>query len=113
MAFISRMLDSQPGIKLKKIRWQDAALATPPVPGERHIELEAELSPFDGNYRIGMERIANLMAQLRRETGVTEVVLTRSPVNTDSAAALTGNTRGGTASLQAAFALKLRYRESP
>ena len=113
LAFISRMLDSQPGIKLKKIRWQDAALATPPVPGERHIELEAELSPFDGNYRIGMERIANLMAQLRRETGVTEVVLTRSPVNTDSAAALTGNTRGGTASLQAAFALKLRYRESP
>ena len=113
LAFLSRMLDGQPGITLKQIRWQDAALATPAVAGERHLEMEAELNPFDGNYRIAMARIETLMAQLRRQPGVVEVVLVRSPVNTASSAALSGNTRSGNAPLQAAFALKLRYREAP
>jgi len=111
LIFLSRVLETQPNITLKKIRWQDAALATPAVPGERQIELDAELTPFDGNYRLAMARIENLMAQLRRTVGVAEVVLVRSPVNTDSSAAMTGNTRNGNTPLQAAFALKLRYRE--
>ncbi len=112
LAFLSRMFDNQPGITLKKISWQDAGLATPAKPGERHVELDAELIPFDGNYRIAMARIENFMAQLRKETGVLEVVLLRSPVNTDSTAVLMGNTRNGNVPLQAAFTLKLRYRDA-
>ena len=107
------MLDNQPGITLKKISWQDAALATPAKPSERHIELDAELIPFDGNYRAAMARIENFMAQLRQEAGVLEVVLIHSPVNTDSTAVLMGNTRNGNVPLQAAFTLKLRYRDAP
>ena len=113
LALLGRVLDGQPGITLKKIRWQDAALATPAIPGEKHLELEAELASFDGNYRVAMERIENLMAQLRKEVGVLDVVLTRSPVNTDSSAALIGNTRSGNTLLKATFALKLRYKEAP
>jgi hypothetical protein len=113
LVFLSRMLDNQPGITLKKISWQDAGLTTPAKPGERHIELDAELIPFDGNYRIAMTRIENFMAQLRKEVGVLEVVLIRSPVNTDSTAVLMGNTRNGNVPLQAAFTLKLRYRDAP
>lgn len=112
LVLLSRILENQPGITLKKLRWQDAALNTPAQPGERHIELDAELSPFDGNYRLAMARIDSFMTQLRSQTGVVDVVLIRSPVNTDSSAALTGNTRNGNTPLQAAFALKIRYQEA-
>ena len=113
LALLSRIFERQPEVTLKKIRWQDAALTAPVAAGERHIELEATLNPFDGNYRLAMARIENLMTQLRQEAGMLEVALTHSPVNTDSNAALTGNTRSNTTPLQAAFTLKLRYRETP
>jgi len=108
---ISRVLENQPDVRVTKIRWQDAALLSSAIPGERQIDLEAELTPFDGNYRLAMVRIESLMTQLRSQPGVREVSLVRSPVNTDSRAALSGNTRDGTQPLQAAFAVKLRYQE--
>ena len=108
---ISRVLENQPDVRVTKIRWQDAALLTPARAAEREIELDAELTPFDGNYRLAMARIESLMTQLRSQPGVREVSLVRSPVNTDSRAALSGNTRDGTQPLQAAFAVKLRYQE--
>ena len=108
---ISRVLEDHPDVRVTKIRWQDAALLSPATPGEREIELDAELTPFDGNYRLAMARIESLATQLRSQPGVHEVSLVRSPVNTDSRAALSGNTRDGTQPLQAAFAIKMRYRE--
>lgn len=108
---ISRVLENQPDVRVTKIRWLDAAPLSPAIPGERQIELEAELASFDGNYRLAMARIESLMTQLRSQPGVHEVSLVRSPVNTDSRAALSGNTRDDTQPLQAAFAVKLRYRE--
>lgn len=113
LAFLSRILDGQPGITLKLIRWQDAALATPALAGVRQLEMEAELNPFDGNYRRVMMRIETLMAQMRNQPGVMDVVLARSPVNTASSAALSGNTRSGNTPQPALFALNVRYREGP
>ena len=113
LAFISRILDGQPGITLKQIRWQDAAFATPAHAGVRQLEMEAELNPFDGNYRAAMTRIETLIAQVRSQPGVMDVVLARSPVNTASSAALSGNTRSGNTPQPALFALNVRYRETP
>lgn len=116
LAFLSRILDGQPGITLKQIRWQDAALVTPALPtpslaGVRQLEMEAELNTFDGNYRAAMTRIETLIAQIRSQPGVMDVVLARSPVNTASSAALSGNTRSGNTPQPALFALTVRYRE--
>lgn len=113
LAFLSRILDGQPGVTLKQIRWQDAALATPALAGVRQLEIEAEFTPFDGNYRAAMARIDTLIAQIRSQPGVMDVVLTRSPVNTASSAALSGNTRSGNIPQPALFALTARYREGP
>ncbi len=112
LAIISRVLVNQPDVSVKKILWQDGALLTPGLPGERNVELDAELNGFDGNYRLAMARIESLMTQLRSQPGVLEVSLIRSPVNTDSRAALSGNTRSGVQPLQAAFAIKLRLKEA-
>mgnify|MGYP000197401248 FL=1 len=111
LAFLSRILDDQPGITLKQIRWHDAALATPALAGVRQLEIEAELNPFDGNYRAAMTRIDTLIAQMRSQPGVMDVVLARSPVNTASSAVLIGNTRSGSSPQPALFALNVRYRE--
>ena len=113
LILLSRVLEHQPDIIVKKIHWQDSALLANSASGERDMELDAELNSFDGNYRVAMARIASLMTQLRSQPGVLEVTLLRSPVNTDSSAALSGNTRTGTQPLQAAFGLKIRYKESP
>ena len=112
LALISRVLDSQTAISLQKLTWRDSEFSTPSSPGERQIEMDAELNPFDGNYRAAMQRIESFMAQLRAQHGVLDVTLTNSPVNTDSSKALTGNTLSGNAPLQARFTLTLHYRES-
>jgi hypothetical protein len=113
LALVSRALDNQSDIVLQKVTWRDREFSTPSSPGEQQIETDAELSPFDGNYRAAMQRIESFRAQLRAQPGVLDVTLTRSPVNTDSAVALTGNTLPGNAPPQARFTLKLRYRELP
>ncbi|MEQ1592124.1 MAG: monoheme cytochrome SoxX [Thiobacillaceae bacterium] len=113
LTLVSRVLESQPAVILKKISWQDRLFATPSMADERQVSLEAELSPFDGNYRAAMQDIENFMAQLRAEPGVMLVTLSSSPVNTQSSAALSGNTLNGTDSAHARFSLELRYRETP
>lgn len=113
LTLVSRVLASQPAVMLKKISWQDRLFATPGVADERQVNLEAELSPFDGNYRAAMQDIENFMTQLRAEPGVIQVTLSSSPVNTQSSAALSGNTLNGTESPHARFSLELRYRETP
>jgi hypothetical protein len=113
LALIGRALDTQPAISPQKLIWRDSEFSTPSSPGERQIEMDAELRPFDGNYRAAMQRIESFKAQLRAQPGVLEVTLTSSPVNTDSAVALSGNTLPGNAPPQARFTLKLRYRELP
>lgn len=113
LALVSRVLESQPTVMLKKISWQDRMFATPGMADERQVNLEAELSPFDGNYRAAMQDIENFMARLRAEPGVIQVTLSSSPVNIQSSAALSGNTLNGTDSPHARFSLELSYREMP
>lgn len=112
LRMLSSVLENQPTIMLKKIRWEDAVLTTPAEAGERRITVDATLGTFDGNYRVAMAQIEDFMGQLQKTPGVIRVALTRSPVNTDSNAALTGNTRNGSTPLQAEFALDVRYRET-
>jgi hypothetical protein len=122
MTLLSGVLDREPAITLKTLRWQDASLGAPAttgasltapaVAGER-LELEAALGAFDGNYRLAMEQIDGLIERLRKTPGVSDVALRKSPINTESSVALSGNTRGGNAPLPTDFALSLRIREAP
>jgi hypothetical protein len=112
MLMLGRVLDGQPAITLRTLRWQDSSLDTPALAGERRLMIDAALGNFDGNYRLAMEQIDNLVAILRKTPGVVEVVLAKSPINTQSSAALTGNTRGDDRSLTTDFTLSVRMREA-
>ncbi len=111
LATIGQPLLAAPDIKLDSLGWSDESL----VPaGEVRVNLDAGLTPFDGNYRAAMQRIEGFMRALRAMPGVQGVSLRRSPVNADSSSTLSGKTPGADAAdaPAARFSLSLLYREA-
>jgi hypothetical protein len=111
LATIGRAMLVTPDIALDSLSWSDDAL---PPTGEARIILDAALTPFDGNYRVAMQRIEDFMRALRAMPGVLDVSLRSSPVNTDSASALSGKTVNPSAADApvARFSLRLQYSEA-
>ncbi len=111
LATIGQSLLATPNITLDSVGWNDETLA---ADGEVQVSLDAELSPFDGNYRAAMQHIEAFMQTLQAMPGVQAVALRSSPVNTDSSSMLSGKTlNADTASAPAArFSLSLRFREA-
>jgi hypothetical protein len=109
-ATVGQALLAMPEISLEQLSWGDDSLISA---GEVHINLDAALIPFDGNYRAAMQRIEQFMRILQAEPAIHDVVLRASPVNADSASTLSGKALGaGTPEAPAArFSLSLRYRE--
>ncbi len=111
LATIGQTLLATPNITLDGVGWSDEALA---ADGEIQVSIDAELSPFDGNYRAAMQQIEAFMQTLQATPGVQTVTLRSSPVNADSRSTLSGKTlNADTASAAAArFSLSLRFREA-
>jgi hypothetical protein len=103
-------LQATPDITLNNLGWTDEARDSA---GETRVTLDAELTPFDGNYRAAMQRIEDFMRTLLTKPGVHDVSLSSSPVNADSSSTLSGNTLGANAATAPAahFSLTLFYRE--
>ena len=82
--------------------------------GEASIQLEAALTPFDGNYRAAMQHIEAFMRNLQATPTVHNVSLSSSPVNADSASTLSGKTfEADSGKAPAArFGISLLYREA-
>jgi len=111
LATIGQSLLAAPDITLDSLGWTDES----PVPtGEVRISLDAEVAPFDGNYRAAMQRIEGFMHTLQAMPGVQDVSLRSSPVNADSSSTLSGKTPGADAAgvPAARFSLSLLYREA-
>ena len=111
LAAVGQALDSTPEIALETLAWTDETL----VPsGEIRVDIDASLTPFDGNYRAAMQRIERFMRRLQSIPNILEVRLRNSPVNADSSSTLSGKTFGPGASEApvAQFGLSLIYREA-
>ena len=99
-----------PDVALDSLGWADEPLA---ANGGIQVNLDAGLSPFDGNYRAAMRRIEEFMQTLQAMPGVHDVTLRSSPVNADSSSTLSGKTLNADASAPAArFSLSLLFREA-
>jgi len=111
LAAVGQSLLTAPDIMLDSLGWSDES----PVPtGEVRVNLDAGLTPFDGNYRVAMQRIEAFMNILQTTPGVRSVSLRSSPVNTDSSSTLSGKTLSTDAATEPAarFSLSLLYREA-
>jgi hypothetical protein len=111
LAAIGQPLLAAPDIALDSLSWTDESL-TPA--GELQVSLDAALTPFDGNYRVAMQRIEAFMQALQTMPGIHGVSLRSSPVNADSRSTLSGKTPGADAANAPAarFSLSLSYREA-
>ncbi len=72
LAAIGQALQSAPEITLENLSWRDS---TPTLTGEQQVDLDAALTPFDGNYRAAMQRIERFMNILQALPAVQDVSL--------------------------------------
>ena len=109
-AMVGQSLLATPDVALDSLGWTDEP---PTANGGIQVNLDAGLSPFDGNYRAAMRRIEEFMQTLQAMPGVHDVTLRSSPVNADSSSTLSGKTLNADASAPAArFSLSLLFREA-
>jgi len=111
LATFGQSLLAAPDIKLDSLGWSDES---PVLGSEVRVDLDAGLTPFDGNYRAAMQRIEAFMHILQTTPGVRSVSLRSSPVNADSGSMLSGKTLSADAATEpvARFSLSLLYREA-
>ncbi|HEX7971215.1 MAG TPA: hypothetical protein VF501_03235, partial [Thiobacillus sp.] len=109
-ATVGQALLTMPDIALESLSWTDDTLTAEDV----QVNLDAALTPFDGNYRVAMQRIEHFMRTLQASPAVRSVVLRASPVNAESTRTLSGKMldADATATPAARFSLSLHYREA-
>jgi hypothetical protein len=121
---ISRALDASPNVVLKSINWkydkegidadtgtQRPALITGSGPKWEAGVIEAEIRPFNGDYRTAVASINSFVEKLRRDPTVAEATITQLPLNINPGTSLSGNTtdsREQTSSAPFKAALSLR-----
>jgi hypothetical protein len=78
-------------------------VAPQPTSGRRQSSfVEAEIHPFDGDYRVALDSISRFAEALRQDPAVAEVRIASLPLNVSPTMSLSGSTsdsptRGGTA----------------
>lgn len=120
MIVLGRALDAFPNVRVKSFGWKYAprdfetdasarrAEAPPPVApqptsGRRQSSfVEAEIHPFDGDYRVALDSISRFAEALRQDPAVADVRIAALPLNVSPTMSLSGSTsdsptRGGTA----------------
>ncbi len=104
-AVLSQALEQHPVIVLRDLSWQDR-LSAGQGQGD-HLEVRAQVLPFDGNYRVAVERIKSFMATLSAQPGVSAVTLIEGPVSAETASPLAGSTLNNASPAEARFHLSL------
>ena len=132
MIAVSRALQQYPNVWLKSFGWKYAvrdfeadsgarrADPAPPqgVPGpgaqssrRQTAYVEAEIRPFQGDYRAALDEINNFVETLKRETSIAEVQVVNLPLNVSPTTALTGSTSDiGPRATSAPFRLQIRFK---
>lgn len=115
MMVVSRVFEQYPGVFLKSFGWKydlhdfdtggqrsgAPASAPPPGPpsapgtasGRRHSAfIEAEIRPFEGDYRMALDAINGFAEALRQDAAVADVKVVGLPLNVSPSTALSGST---------------------
>ena len=105
MQAIAFGLNDFPQIQLNRLTWHYGAVGASPSAANsssilnaganwlQHGEIEAEIRPFTGDYRSALALIERFAAVLRGQAVVTEVSISKLPVDLDPASALRGSTQ--------------------
>lgn len=116
---LSQGMSGFPKIALNRISWKadgtpDSTRNAAPAPGEQ-AEIDAEIRPFNGDYRSALQLIEQFAAALRARPGMAEVTVAKLPLNLDPGATLSGSAREtmDTRELSARFTLALRWSPAP
>ncbi|MEX2480821.1 MAG: hypothetical protein WD928_08170 [Gammaproteobacteria bacterium] len=127
LALLSQVLDARPAIRLQQISWRSSMSPPEAVSGQQPpgsglapqgeraaaplhyqiAELDARLTPFDGDYRRAIEAIDDFTAALVARPGVTAVEVLQYPLDVRSSASVSGSTSELRDRLNATFKLKL------
>lgn len=97
MRAVGQGLAAHPTVGLIRLAWRygadkSADASAGALPWQEEVEVEAEIRPFDGDYREALRLIERVAQSLRAQPGVMEVRVLELPVNLDSKAGLSGNT---------------------
>lgn len=96
MRAVGQGLAAYSNVGLAKLTWRygadKRADGSGSSPWQEEAEVEAEIRPFDGDYREALRLIERVAQSLRAQPGVAEVRVLDLPVNLDSKTGLTGNT---------------------
>ena len=137
MIAVSRALEQYPNVWLKSFGWKyavrdfeaespgmrtDAAQAQPvapvaaPVPGvqtsrRQTAYIDAEIRPFNGDYRVALDEINGFVETLKQAPMVAEVKVLALPLNVSPTTALTGSTaEDSPRATSAPFRLHLKFK---
>jgi len=98
---ISHALDASPDVMLKSIIWKygkearaEGEATTPQAAAAKTQTglIEAEIRPFNGDYRAAMASINRFAEKLRQDKNVAEVNVAQLPLNINPGTSLSGNT---------------------
>ena len=102
MQLLSNVLSEFPPIELNRLDWRYASTTGTPQQGAGAIspsawqqqgEIEAEIRPFNGDYRAALLLIERFAARLRVQANVTSVSIVKLPLNLDPTSTLSGSTQ--------------------
>lgn len=130
MALLGRVLDQYPNVRLKSMGWKygtrdydndagqrrpDAPTQNANVPGpsarRQAAFVDAEIHPFNGDYRATLDAIAAFADSLRKEPAVADVNIVALPLNVSPTMALSGSTTESTTrATNAPFRLNIAFK---
>lgn len=92
-------LERNPHVYVKKMQWsaseaapQDAPTVTPKA---ETLEIDAEIRPFNGDFRTALAKVERLATDLSKDQRTARVRVLESPLDVSSAANLSGSAAGG------------------
>jgi hypothetical protein len=90
MTVLSQTLEQHPEIVLRALTWEDNL--TSGHGAGSHVDVRAEVEPFDGDYRVAVDQIKSFVATLSAQPEVASVTLVEGPVSSVSDTPLSGST---------------------
>lgn len=116
MQLLSNVLSEFPPIELNRLEWryasttgvpQQSAGGISPSAWQQQGEIEAEIRPFNGDYRAALLLIERFAARLRVQPNVASVSIVKLPLNLDPTSTLSGSTQDSTDAKPGAAQFKL------
>jgi len=107
LSALSQALERHPQIILQSLTWDDP-LTSGKGKGS-HLDVRAQVEPFDGNYRVAVDQIKSFIATLSAQPELSVVTLIEGPVSSASNTPLTGSTLARSSQAEARFRFSVEH----